>query len=186
MLSRHADPQLARSGCPSWGSLGTEGQFAAPALLSVVPACLCSSLHMFLVTLGGASVLPVLGLVAFGWNINSKHSPCPHTCSSRSAVLPGASLLCYTQGSFPLGPRKFPISFYAFLFHMCFSLLFASCCVVWREGQAEQSRLPLEAALSVDKHSGQTPQTSGFCSKFLSAHVKQLSKRETFSWKENI
>lgn len=31
------------------------------------------------------------------------------------------------------------------------------------------------------KHSGQTLPISGFCSKFLSAHVKQLSKRETLS-----
>lgn len=115
VLSRQADLQLARLGCHSWGSLGREGQFAVPALLSTAPACLGSSLHMFLVSLGGASVLPVLGLVVSGWNINSKHSPCPHTCSS---------LLCHTHRTFTFGPRKFPILFYA-LFHMCFSLLFA-------------------------------------------------------------
>lgn len=49
------------------------------------------------------------------------------------------------------------------------------------EGQAQQSKLQFEAALSVYKHSGLTLLTSGFCSKFLSAHAKQLSKRETLA-----
>lgn len=48
-------------------------------------------------------------------------------------------------------------------------------------GQAQQSKLQLEAALSVCKHSGQTLHASSFCSEYLSARVKQLSKRETLA-----
>lgn len=47
------------------------------------------------------------------------------------------------------------------------------------EGQAQQSKLQFEEALSVYKQSALTFQTSGFCSKFFSAHAKQLAKRET-------
>lgn len=114
--SRHPVLQLARSGCCNWGSLESK-------------ACLCRSLHVSLLTLCGASVLPGLGLIVSAWNINSKHSPYPYTRSSRWPVLQAASL------RFPLGsavlhkqvisiwPWEISISFYA-LFHMCFSLLF--------------------------------------------------------------
>lgn len=67
-----------------------------------------------------------------------------------------------------------------YLFHV--SLLFTvRLCVACHEGQAEQSKLQFDAALSVYKHSALTPQTSGFCSKFLSAHAEQLSNRETLA-----
>lgn len=102
------------------------------------------------------------------------------TCVAR--CLPAAPLgsVCYAHRFFPFGPRKLP-----FLFMCYFTCASASSsqtrCTVCYEGQAEQSKLQPEAAVSVYKHSGQTLQTSGFCSKFLSAHVKQLSKREALA-----
>lgn len=61
----HPDRQLVRSGCHNWGSLGEEGGCEGgrpPAPLSITPVCLCSSLHLFLLTLCGVSVVPVSGL----------------------------------------------------------------------------------------------------------------------------
>lgn len=46
-----------------------------PALLSITPACLCSSLHLFLLTLCGASVVPVSGQIVSAQNSATNMAP---------------------------------------------------------------------------------------------------------------
>lgn len=112
--------------------------------------------------------------------------PHPHSAVRPAArwclVPPSGEALCWAHRLFPFGAREF-----RFLFMYYFTYAPAFCpwprCMVCRKGQ---NKLWLEVALSVCKHSGQTLRTSGFCSKFFSAHVKQLSKRVSCSWKEQI
>lgn len=76
-----------------------------------------------------------------------------------------------------------PGNFHSFMFYFTYAPAFCLQCgwTVHHWGQAQQSKLQLEAALSVCKHSGQTLHASSFCSEYLSARVKQLSKRETLA-----
>lgn len=110
--------------------------------------------------------------------------PHPHSAIRPAArwcmVPPSGEALCWAHRLFPFGTREFR---FLFMYYFTYAPAFCPrpCCMVCRKGQ---NKLRLEAALSVCKHSGQTLQTSGFCSKFFSAHVKQLSKRDSCSWKE--
>lgn len=76
-----------------------------------------------------------------------------------------------------------PGDFHSLMLYFTYAPAFCLQCgwMVCHWGQAQQSKLQLEAELNVCKHSGQTFHASGFCSEYLSAHVKQLSKRETLA-----
>lgn len=83
--------QLGILTCSWWGqavatgaACGEEGGCEGgrpPALFSITPACLCSSLHLFLLALWGASVVPVSGQIDSAQN-SATNMDCAHRPSA--------------------------------------------------------------------------------------------------------
>lgn len=151
-----------------------------PAILSISAVCCMYSFCPF-VELQFFS----LSWICLYLYISSNHSPylyiSIHPTDLRCMVPLCCTLckaLCWAHALFPFGPREFP--FLYVLFHICSSLLFA----VWLNGPSlggRHSRASFNLQYWVCKHSGQTLHASSFCSEYLSARVKQLSKRETLA-----
>lgn len=151
---------------------------------SCCPLHLCSLLHVLLLPLCGAPVLlPVMDLSVFV----HQQQPQPlsvHLHSSHWSALHGASLLCPLQSTL-LGTRIISIWPQGISIPLCFiSHMFQPfvCSVVeWSITGGRHSRASFNLQYWVCKHSGQTLHASSFCSEYLSARVKQLSKRETLA-----